>query len=132
MVTKMFEMSKRLEFHATIHAAKVSSNFSHEKYCPTCNAKVSKGVIRDKVDHLIQLLPLLGDLRVELPKTVQPPNLEELLWEEKARDEKWLRGPEAQVLIMDIFHVGRRQHPIILASKVDQEAGWRQPFRCAV
>jgi hypothetical protein len=99
----------------------------------TSNAKISNRVIRHKVNQLIKLLLLRHTLvRIQLVEPVQPGQLEELLREEESGDEGWLRAEERQVLIMNIFHIGSREHAIVLAGEVDQKACRCQLFHASV
>jgi hypothetical protein len=60
----------------------------------TCNAQIPKRIVRHEIHHLIQLRPLGRFGRVELPETIQPAKLKELLREEEASDEERLRAEE--------------------------------------
>ena len=69
---------------------------------PSADTNVAQGVVWNKVDHLLQLLPLARVLRVEFVQAVQPCELEELLGKEEAGDEVRLRAPEGKVAIVNV------------------------------
>lgn len=54
--------------------------------------------------------------------------------EEEAADEVGLRGPEGDVAVVDIFHVGGGEHAILLECEVEDEGCWcldgRSVFYC--
>ena len=47
-------------------------------------------------------------------------------------DEVWLGTEKREVLVVDILHIGRRKHSILLCCKVDNKRNGRDPFRSAV
>jgi hypothetical protein len=96
------------------------------------NTGVSKSVVRDKVNNLIQLALLLGVLGVKLPETVQPGNLNKLLGEEEAANKVRLRTPERYVSIIDILHGWCAVETILLSSEIEEERCGCEPFGGAV
>ena len=90
---------------------------------PGTDAGVADGVIRDIVTHEVELGTLGGLLGVEFPEVVEPGELEELLGGEEAGDEEWLRGPEGDVAVVDVFHVWGREHAVLLGGEVVEEGG---------
>ena len=58
--------------------------------------------------------------------------MEELLREEEAGYEERLWGPEGEVGIVDVFHVGSGEHAVLLGGEVEDEGGGGEPFCCGV
>ena len=60
-------------------------------------------------------------------QTIQPCHLEDLLREEERRYEVWLRRPEGDVRVVDVFHVWGCEHAILLSCEVDEKGEWCGP-----
>jgi hypothetical protein len=89
----------------------------------TSNTQIPQTIIRHKPHHLVQLPPLLRLVLIQLPQPPQPAHLRDLLRKEECRDEIRLRTPEGQIGVVDVFHVGGREHAVVLGGEVDEEAG---------
>jgi hypothetical protein len=55
----------------------------------------------------------------------------QLLWEEERADEVWVRGPERDVTLVDVHHVGLGVETILLSSEVVGKRQRREVTRCA-
>lgn len=86
---------------------------------PACDADISHGVERAEVDHCVHCPVLKCRLVVGSPQPPKPGKLKQLLWEEESGDEEWLRRPEREIGVMDVLHVRRAQHSILLSGEVD-------------
>ena len=74
-----------------------------------------------KRTDLVQFCTLGRLLGVELPETVKPCDLKQLLGEEEGSDEIWLWTEEGKIPVIDILHVGGGEQSILLGGKVDDE-----------
>ena len=57
----------------------------------TSNAEITNSIEWNKVDHYIEFSAVRWLILIELPKTIQPSCLYQLLDAEKASNEEWLR-----------------------------------------
>ena len=83
------------------------------------------GDSRGQSTDLIQFGALDWLFGIELVQAVEPSELEQLLREEEAPNEVRHGAPERQVCVMDVQHVGRGEHAILLGSEIEKEACWR-------
>ena len=95
----------------------------------TGNTQISNSVVWHVIDHLVQLLPLRRILLwIHLVESIEPAKLDKLLREKESSNEEGLWAEKRLVCIMDIFHIGRGEHAILLGDKVDHKRGRCQPF----
>lgn len=96
---------------------------------PGANADIAQNVVR----HITKNLgTLLGTVGVELPNTIEPSKLDDLLRREKPSDEVGLRTPERGVCVINLFHRGCTVECILLNSKIVGEGGRCKPFSGAL
>lgn len=86
---------------------------------PARNAEIPYSIERAEVDHGVDSPILECRLVIGSPQAPQPGKLEQLLWEEETCDEEGLGRPEGQVGVVNVLHVWRAKHTILLSSKVD-------------
>lgn len=121
------EFQKKSQAVARNQFLNLRSNLQRAYITRTSDTEVADRIVRRILHHSPGMRVGRGILGFGLVQPPQPEELQDLLGREEAGDEVGLWGEKGEVCVVNVFHVGAGEHPILLHAKIDGKGKGREP-----